>query len=88
MGLDLAKTSQELFVPLRKAAEAKGATVTWNGADAKNPIITIEKNQSTITLYMNKNFADVNGKKVVLDGTVFTNSLITYCPQSVIDLIA
>lgn len=87
MALDLENTTKQLFVPLRQSAEAKGAKVVWHSEDSKNPYITITKGSTEIVLYMNKSIALLNQKPISLDGNVLSNSLCTYCPQSVIDLL-
>ena len=52
------------FVPVRFIAEAFGATVKWSEVSKK---VTIKLNDSTIHLYINKDYALINGKKYNLD---------------------
>lgn len=86
-GVDLGQATDKLFVPVRRAAEAKGARVEWNAQDPQNPIVTIHKADTQIVLFANKSVALVNGAEVRLDGVVVVSGPTTYAPQSVIDLI-
>ena len=52
------------FVPIRFIAEAFGAEVKWSETSKK---VTIKKDNSTIYLYINKDYALVNGNKITLD---------------------
>ena len=86
-GVKLSDVTSRLFVPVRAAAEAKGAVVTWNSDDVQNPVVIITKGSDEIKIPVNKNIADVNGKMVKLDGVTVYNGIHTYVPQSAIDLI-
>lgn len=86
-GIKLSEVTSKLFVPVRAAAEAKGAKVEWNTNDEKNPIVVITKDGNEIKIPVNKNIAYVNGSKVKLDGVTVFNGINTYVPQSAIDLI-
>ena len=86
-GIKLPEVTDRLFVPVRAAAEAKGAEVEWNTDDAKNPVVVITKDGSEIKIPVNKNIAYVNGSEVKLDGVTVFNGINTYVPQSAIDLI-
>ncbi|MGM9551383.1 MAG: alkaline phosphatase [Clostridia bacterium] len=86
-GIELSEATSKLFVPVRDAAEAKGAKVEWNADDAENPVIIITKDGNEIKIPINKNIAYVNGTEVKLDGVTVFNGLNTYVPQSAIDLI-
>lgn len=85
--IKLADVTNRLFVPVRTAAEEKGAEVTWNADDEKNPVVVITKNGDEIKIPVNKNIAYVNGSEVKLDGVTVFNGTNTYVPQSAIDLI-
>ena len=87
LGVNLETTTQKLFVQARSGFEAKGATVTWDATDAKNPLIVAQKGNTTVKIPVNKNYALVNGQKVVLDGVSVFNGISSYVPQSAIDLI-
>lgn len=86
-GVNLQETTNELFVPVRAAAEEKGAEVIWNNADPMNPVIEIVKGSDKIELPVNKNVAYVHGSKVKLSGVVVFNGISSYVPQDAIDLI-
>lgn len=49
-GIKLSEVTDKLFVPVRAAAEAKGAEVTWNTADEKNPVVVITKDGNEIKI--------------------------------------
>lgn len=87
LGLDLAATSEKLFVPVRKAFEEKGAEVAWNVTDAKNPVVIVTKGDTEIKLPVDKSIAVVNDEVVQLDGLTVYNGINTYVPQSAIDLL-
>lgn len=86
-GISLADVTNKLFVPVRAAAEAKGAEVIWNADDVQNPVVIITKNGNEIKVPINKNIAYVNGEAVKLDGVTVFNGINTYIPQSAIELI-
>lgn len=86
-GIKLSDVTEKLFVPVREAAEKKGAEVIWNADDAKNPVVIIKKNGTEIKIPINKNIAYINGKKTKLDGVTVYNGIKTYVPQSVIELV-
>lgn len=86
-GINLADVTKQLFVPVRSAAEAKGAEVIWNTDDIKNPVVIIRKDYKEIIIPVNKNIAIVNGTEVELSGVVVFNGINTYVPQDAIDLI-
>jgi alkaline phosphatase len=87
LGLDLDAVSEKLFISARKGFEAKGAAVSWDASDEKNPVITAEKDGTVIKIPVNKNVAYINGEKTLLDGVVVYNGETTYVPQSAIDLL-
>lgn len=86
-GVKLADATDKLFVPLRYAAESKGAEVMWNTDDPKKPVAVVTKCNDEIKIPVNKNLAYVNGTPVKLDGVMVFNGITTYVPQSAIDLI-
>ncbi|MPM39430.1 hypothetical protein SDC9_86063 [bioreactor metagenome] len=89
MGVSLTAATKKLFVPARAAFEAKGAAVSFDAADPKNPVLVARKGATEIRVPINTNLAYVNGTAVELDGVaVFTGSGTTYVPQSAVDLIA
>lgn len=86
-GVKLADATEFLFVPVRKAAEAKSAQVIWNNDDVQNPVVVIKKGDDEIKVPVNKNIAYVNGEAVKLSGVTVFNGINTYAAQDVIDLI-
>ncbi len=88
MGVSLESTTRQLFVPARKAFEAKGATVRFDTSDAKNPVLVAVKGKTEIRIPVNTNLAYVNGVATKLDGVaVFDGTGTNYVPQSAIDLM-
>ncbi len=88
MGLSLEQATKKLFVPARKAFETKGATVTWDASDEKNPVVIAVKGTNEIRIPVNTNIAYVNGVQTKLDGVVvYDGSGTTYLPQSAADLL-
>lgn len=86
-GISLSDVTSKLFVPVRAAAEAKGAEVEWNKDDENNPFAIITKDGNEIIIPVNKNIAYVNGDEVKLDGVTVFNGINMYVPQSAIDII-
>ncbi len=89
MGLDLSKTTDDLFVKARTAFEAKGSVVEFdNKTDSKNPVLIVKKDDVVVKLPINKNIAYVNEEPFTLDGVVIFNGINIYVPQSAVDLIS
>lgn len=87
LGVNLADTTKELFVPARAAFEEKGGTVAWNVTDKNNPILTVTKGDNVLDLLVHTNKAVFNGKEMELDGVIVYNGISTYVPQDAVDLI-
>lgn len=88
MGLDLAMTTDRLFVKAEDAFEAKGAKVEFDIiSDAQNPVLIVTKDNTEIKIPINKNIAYVNDTVITLDGVVVFNGIDVYVPQSAVDLI-
>ena len=87
LGLNLSVTANKLFVPARSSFEAKGATVSWDNSDPKNPVIIATKGEIEIRLPINKNIAIMNGEIVKLDGVVVFNGVKSFVPQTAIELM-
>lgn len=89
MNVSLADATEKLFVPARKAFEAKGATVSFdNTTDPSNPALMVIKDDTKIRIPINTNIAYVNGVERKLDGvTVFDGVGKTYVPQSAVALV-
>ena len=52
------------LLPIRSVIESLGGTISWDGTDKK---VTINISNTKIELWINKNYAYVNGKKVQID---------------------
>lgn len=88
LGVSLEEATNKLFVPARKAFEAKGATVSFDTTDPNNPVFVAVKGDTEIRIPVNTNKAFVNGVETKLDGVaVFDGIGTNYVPQSAIDLI-
>lgn len=57
MGIDLAKLTNDLYVPATKSLTAKGFTTTIDVSDAENPKYIAKKGTMTVTIPANKNIA-------------------------------
>lgn len=88
MGLDLSAVTNRLFVPAEEAFTTRGATVTWDNSDEKNPVIVVTKGTDTLRLPVYKNTAQLNGKTVRLEGNIIFNGEKAFVPQQAIDLIS
>ncbi|MCL9661473.1 alkaline phosphatase [Paenibacillus hunanensis] len=87
LGLNLASVTQQLFVPAEATFAAKGATVTWDRTDERNPVMVVTKGSDTLRLPVYKNTAILNDKTINLNGTIVFNGEKTFVPQTAIDLI-
>lgn len=65
------------MLPIRLIAEALGAEVAWNAAEQ---MVTIEKAELIIEIYIDQPFATVNGEPVQLDASAFVENGRTYLP--------
>ncbi len=59
------------LLPIRSVIESLGGTVSWDGTEKK---VTINISNTKVELWINKNYAYVNGKKVQIDSQ---NSKVT-----------
>lgn len=64
-----------IYLPMRNVFEYTGCSVQWN-----NGKITAKNNQKTIVLYVGKNTAEINGKKVTINGIPFMYKDVVYVP--------
>jgi alkaline phosphatase len=88
MGVSLQEATSQLFVPARKAFEAKGATVSFDVTDKLNPVFVAVKGTTEIRIPVNTNKAYVNGVLKTLDGVAVYDGIGTnYVPQDAVDLI-
>jgi hypothetical protein len=54
------------LLPIRSVIESLGGTISWDGTDKK---VTINISGTKVELWINKNYAYVNGKKVQIDSS-------------------
>lgn len=87
MNVNLEEATLKLFVPVRGAFEAKGATVAWDETDMENPLIVITKGTDILKLPVYKNIAELNGKAIEMKGIVVFNGEKCFVPQEAVDLI-
>ncbi|MDK2879322.1 MAG: alkaline phosphatase [Thermoanaerobacteraceae bacterium] len=92
--LDLAETTDELFVRAYDAFTAKGASLTLDVKDEENPALVVKKGGTEIKFPVNKNIVLVRGKEIKLPGVVvYTGEFGEfdlnkwYVPKKAIDLI-
>ena len=65
------------FVPVRGIFEIAGAEILWNG---EKRAATVKTNEGTVTVTIDKNEADVNGKAVSMDAPPFIKDGRTLIP--------
>ncbi|MFZ5643909.1 MAG: alkaline phosphatase [Bacillota bacterium] len=87
LGLDLKKTTEQLFVPAEKAFSGKGASVEIDNSDSNNPVLVVKKGADTIKLPVNKNYALVNEKAVKMNGFTVYNGVSFYVPDEAVKLV-
>jgi hypothetical protein len=54
------------LLPIRSVIESLGGTIAWDGTEKK---VTINISGTKVELWINKNYAYVNGKKVQIDSS-------------------
>ncbi len=87
MGLDLAETSRELFVPARSAFEKEGATVEWDAADAQNPVVVVSKGDIQLRFPVNTDIVYVNSALKHMDSLTVYNGIQTYVSEEALSLL-
>ena len=65
------------MLPARFVAENLGAVVQW---DADNEIVSIERDDCYIELFVGSNIAKIDGEPITLDAVTFVQNGRTYCP--------
>ena len=73
MDFDLAKLTNDLYVPATKSLNAKGFTTTIDVSDVENPIFIAKKDRLTVTIPVNKNISII--EQVSTKGEVATKTL-------------
>ena len=56
--------------------------------DSKNPVLIVQKGDTTIKMPVNKNIAYVNDEPVKLNGIVLFNGISAFIPQKAVDLLS
>jgi alkaline phosphatase len=94
LNLDLASTTEKLFVNAEEGFKNVQAKIELDVTDMDNPKLIAKKGSNTLTLYGYTNKATFNGKDIVLKGeTIFTlikgvyNLKDVYVPQDAIKLL-
>ncbi|MGR5589772.1 alkaline phosphatase [Peptoniphilus grossensis] len=87
LDLDLDKLTEELYQPIRKGFEDKGAKVNFvkKGENDYEAIVT--KGEDKIVFPVSKNYAIKNGEKVELGGLTIYSTRAVYVPQKAFDLV-
>lgn len=85
LGIDLAETTDELFVNAKTAFEAKGAAVRLNEQDGQNPYLEVTKDGKTIQIPRNRNMVCVDGKRQQSPSVNVFNGKDWFVAQEVID---
>jgi len=86
LGLDLKTTTGRLFQEATAAFGARGASLN-SDATAANPVLTVTKGAQTVKLPANKSYAEVDGRRVHLDGVTVFNGKAWYVSQSALGLV-
>ncbi|NLZ53881.1 MAG: alkaline phosphatase, partial [Thermoanaerobacteraceae bacterium] len=70
LDIDLAETTERLFVNAYEAFTAKGATLNVDSKDPENLILVVTNDKIQIKLPINKDIAFVNGEQIQLPGVI------------------
>ena len=86
-GIDLNKTTKELYNNAKTAFEAKGASVKVDNSDANNPKMIVTKGGNTLIIPENKNIVILNGRTIESKGVNVNIKDVFYVSNSVLELI-
>ena len=86
-GIDLNKTTEELYNNAKAAFEAKGATVKVDNSNPNNPRMIVTKGNTVLIIPENKNFVLLNGSTVTNNGVNVNIKDVFFIPSKVIGLI-
>ena len=86
-GIDLSKTTKELYNNAKTAFEAKGATVKVDNSNPNNPRMVVTKGDTMLIIPENKNFVLLNGTIVKNNGVNVNIKDVFFVPSKVIGLI-
>lgn len=87
LDVDLNKLTDELYSPIRKGFEAKGAKVEFNIIGENNYEVIVTKGEDKIVFPVSKNYAIKNGEKVELGGLTIFSTKSVYVPVKAFDLV-
>ena len=86
MGGDLDKLSSELFVP-SKDFNKYGITATSDLSDKNNPKFILAKNNKSYLFHENRNYFEINNKKIYFNGIVVYNREELFIPLNALKLL-
>ena len=87
LDLDLDKLTEELYQPIRKGFEDKGAKVEFKKKGENDYEAIVTKSEDKIVFPVSKNYAIKNGEKVELGGLTIYSTRAVYVPQKAFDLV-
>jgi len=86
-GLDLAKTTKDLYNNAKVAFEAKGATVVVDNDNPNNPRMIVTKGSSTLIIPESKNYVYLNGNTIISRGVNVNIEGTFYVSVEILSLI-
>ena len=87
LDLDLDKLTEELYQPIRKGFEDKGAKVEFVRKGENDYEAVVTKGDDKVVFPVSKNYAIKNGEKVELKGLTIYSTRAVYVPQDAFDLV-
>ncbi|MGF0095163.1 alkaline phosphatase [Peptoniphilus sp. SGI.035] len=87
LDVDLDKLTEELYQPIRKGFEDKGAKVEFKAKGTNDYEAIVTKGDDKIIFPVSKNYAIKNGEKVELGGLTIYSTRSVYVPQEAFELL-
>lgn len=87
LDVDLDKLTEELYQPIRKGFEDKGAKVEFKAKGTNDYEAIVTKGDDKIIFPVSKNYAIKNGEKVDLGGLTIYSTRSVYVPQKAFELL-
>ena len=87
LDIDLDKLTEELYQPIRKGFEEKGAKVEFKVKGENDYEAIVTKGNDKIIFPVSKNYAIKNGEKVELGGLTIYSTRAVYVTQAAFDLV-
>lgn len=81
LGLDLGAVSERLFVEVGPWLERVRGRGAWDRANAENPVFRATVGKRSLALFVNKNFAEVDGRRIVLPGVTVADGDRLWAPR-------